>query len=563
MAAPTSKDKRLKDLENNPPIQDDSSLSSEDEQANSGSALLIAFVLMLIMQLGNRIFGKLQTYPMYNYPLFMNMLSVMIYVPLCFTYIIPMMRYPTVITPEQRQIPQYKFAVMGGYDSISGIMQMFAVNYIKNSGLIVLVQQSAIPISMLISKLTLNSTYTKAQYTGAAIVLMGIVVVLIPNFTSSNAIDEGPTPAQDNSQLGWIAIMVVSCVPMCLSSVYKEKALGEIEINIVFLNGWVAVYQLLLAIPLSIPSAMAINLPLVDVLPNMYGGWMCWMGHNTITDDYNPNHLPLDDCSMAPFYVTTYLVFNIAYNYLIVVILKHGSANILWMASTVIVPLSNVAFSLKFMPNSQPLKFWDILGLLVIMSGLVVYRFMPQLLFVMDSLLGRNNDNLDDDEDRLVKKKLRIVSRKALKKQVKYIGLNQMEYLNAVVDSRVVSAQKTSLTVSAMRIRGSFLMKIGIPPSPHISIRSPGGGRRPQPSPLLGSRARSPMHPGAYGAMIKQHSFAEPQRGIAQGLGQMGQGLGGPNVPFIPTIGSSYIDSASRDSLVIKEESTPLLGTGS
>ena len=60
---------------------------------------------------------------------------------------------------------------------------------------------------------------------------------------------------------------------------------------------------------------------------------------------------------MAPLYVNIYLALNIVFNFLIVIILKHGSANILWMASTVIVPLSNVAFSMKFMPGSQPLKF--------------------------------------------------------------------------------------------------------------------------------------------------------------------------------------------------------------
>ena len=83
---------------------------------------------------------------------------------------------------------------------------------------------------------------------------------------------------------------------------------------------------------------------------------------------------------MAPLFVTTFLCFNVAYNFLIIVVLKHGSANILWMASTVIVPLSNVAFSLKFMPGSHPLHLWDLIGLGVIMSGLVIYRFTASII---------------------------------------------------------------------------------------------------------------------------------------------------------------------------------------
>ncbi len=44
------------------------------------------------------------------------------------------------------------------------------------------------------------------------------------------------------------------------------------------------------------------------------------------------------------------------------------------MASTVIVPLSNVAFSLDFMPGHKPLQKMDIVGLFVIMFGLILYR---------------------------------------------------------------------------------------------------------------------------------------------------------------------------------------------
>ena len=38
-------------------------------------------------------------------------------------------------------------------------------------------------------------------------------------------------------------VTVAACVPMCLSSVYKEKALGEQDVGVIFLNGWVAVFQ--------------------------------------------------------------------------------------------------------------------------------------------------------------------------------------------------------------------------------------------------------------------------------------------------------------------------------
>ena len=133
---------------------------------DDGNTLLIAFFLMLFFQLGNRIFNRLSTFPMHNYPVFTNMMSCAIYIPICFAYIIPIVTYTNNISKEQQDIPKYKFAVMGAYDSLAGIMQTFATNYISSSSTIVLVQQSAIPISMAISKVALKAEYSFYQYLG-------------------------------------------------------------------------------------------------------------------------------------------------------------------------------------------------------------------------------------------------------------------------------------------------------------------------------------------------------------------------------------------------------------
>ena len=181
-------------------INDDDDDSNEKE--DKGSTLVIAFLLMLLFQLGNRIFGRLETFPMHNYPIFMNMLSTFIYVPICFLYITPMLLCTNAISQEQQEIPKYKFGVMGFYDSVAGIMQTFAVNFISNSSTIVLVQQSAIPISMLISKLALQAQYTYAQYLGAFVVLLGIGVVLVPTFSAPAAADQDAS--ENFHQLIWI-----------------------------------------------------------------------------------------------------------------------------------------------------------------------------------------------------------------------------------------------------------------------------------------------------------------------------------------------------------------------
>ena len=121
---------------------------------------------------------------------------------------------------------------------------------------------------MVISKFTLQAAYSKAQYTGASVVLVGIISVLLPTFFAPSA-----SKADDSqSDLIWSLLLVLSCIPMCLSSVYKEKALGEVDIDVIYLNGWVSVFQFIFSIPLCFPSAQVMKLPYDQIIPNMIGG---------------------------------------------------------------------------------------------------------------------------------------------------------------------------------------------------------------------------------------------------------------------------------------------------
>jgi len=58
-------------------------------------------------------------------------------------------------------------------------------------------------------------------------------------------------------------------------------------------------------------------------------------------------------------------------------VLKFGSSNILWLCLTLQVPVANLVFAIPWMPKSQPASQWNVLGLVLIMTGLVTYRFWP------------------------------------------------------------------------------------------------------------------------------------------------------------------------------------------
>ncbi|GMI00063.1 hypothetical protein TrVE_jg3166 [Triparma verrucosa] len=401
----------------------------EEEEA-SGQGLIISFCLMLLVGSGNKVFQKLQTLPMYNYPNFLNLLTTFMYIPLSFLYILPVAKFNLLngtISPEQLSLPKTPFAIMGFLDCLAGIMQIFAATYLPGP-LLILLSQMAIPVSMILSKNMLNATYRPYQYVGACVVAMGIIVVLSPSLNDSStqtcqAYDEdkycsicediteedtcnGQVSDEDSichwdtaksssvQLLIWAGVMVVSCVPMTLSSIYKEKALGDTELDPVFLNGWIAVFQFAFSIPLAVPAALAGQPPIYpgELWGNLKGGLKCWVGGDSIDNGCNP-----DDCDLAPLFVNVYLLFNVSYNILIILILKFGNANILWLAMTIMVPVGNLTFALPFMKDygGSSLQPTDIIGLLVIMGGLCMYRFGAS---AWNRFFGEAEEEMENDD---------------------------------------------------------------------------------------------------------------------------------------------------------------------
>jgi len=164
---------------------------------------------------------------------------------------------------------------------------------------------------------------------------------------------------------------------MCLSSVYKEKALEETDINVIYLNGWVALYNFTTMAFVQLPICYFMGLLPRNVPLNFYQGMQCLVGKDPPSMSLASTGVDLEafGCSLAPIFISSYLCFNILYNIVLIVVLKYGSANVLWLACTMMVPAGNIAFSLKIVPGHQNLQDSDIFGLILILLGLLVYRF--------------------------------------------------------------------------------------------------------------------------------------------------------------------------------------------
>lgn len=364
--------------------------NSTTDDKKDNRKLAIVFIAMVFVGLGNKIFQKLMTIPMHNYPNFLNLLTTFIYLPTSFAYIIPMVRNGG-IPREQAEMSKKPFFVMGFLDAIAGIMQVFAATYLPGP-LLILLSQAAIPMSMIITRYLLKQNYSLFQYVGAVVVAGGIACVLAPTISGSGS-------------LLWAVMMILSTVPMALSSVYKEIALGETQLDPIFLNGWICVFQFIFSILMAVPASLASSppVPVQDLPENIWDGLLCFGGTNSVecpgVDDETV--CSPDNCAVwAPVFVTIYLIFNQAYNLLIILIIKYGSSNLLFMALTIMVPLGNFAFTLPFVPGHAPLKVTDVIGLVIICSGLGFYRFMDGYLKTYhNGMFMGYKVVLDDDAD--------------------------------------------------------------------------------------------------------------------------------------------------------------------
>lgn len=389
--------------------------------------LWIVFLLMILSGVSNVVLAKLQALPMYNYPTFLNMYANGMYVILSFCYILPVsyfgLCHNSIPRAHLTSMSKKPFMVMGFLDAIAGAMQVLATVYLPGT-LLVLLPQAAIPLSMLATRFILRERFTQYQYLGAIIVITGIVVVLFPVLTqlgapnfSCQALDEDENcaicenettqedceshkrttdPSFESSMMTeddedarycqwiskdeslrhddflkfvWSLVMLASCVPMVLSTVYKQVAL-QVQLDPILINGWVSLFQFVCGLFLVVPSGYASSPKVkpLDLPENWAQATACLFSqNNSIETGCHP-----DQCSQAALWVHLGLLTSVVYTVSMILVLKYGSASLLYLGLTLVVPLGHLVFSLH---SPSYTHTTDVTGLIVLVAGLVLFRF--------------------------------------------------------------------------------------------------------------------------------------------------------------------------------------------
>lgn len=289
------------------------------------------------------------------------------------------------ITKEMRSFPNYKFIFMGIFDSLSVLISTIPAALVSGS-INVVMSQSVVFVNMIASFVFLHMRYSPLHVCGVALVMAGITVDIWPMFAAEGS------GSSDQYTWIWIFLLFLANVPMAASNVYKEKYLKEAQLDVWYLNGWVAFYQFifgLMCFPITfVPLPAPATYITPKQLPKYFAdGVKCFFGFNSILTGDSP-----DQCGYFWLIFMVFIIFNMTYNILILVVFQRGSSTLAVIASAARLALSNVGFLLPFLAGEaaqKELSLFDIIALIILILGIIVYSLKKETEASDNDLLKR------------------------------------------------------------------------------------------------------------------------------------------------------------------------------
>eukprot|EP00941_MAST-03F_sp_MAST-3F-sp1_P000511 g511.t1 len=393
----------------------DSAFSASSSRSTKKRSTTIALTVALVALVFARSVDQVLFYRLnYMYKFYVFVLSAII-LPLAFILVsIPVVLYKWFytkdITMEMKQFSQKNFAVMGALDCLFNILSTLPVQHIGGS-LANVLSQTVLPINMLLAFIFLSTRYKNCHYLGACLVIYGVLVKMMPGIFPKGVCDSSPdasTLKEEGGEVGggelvgWVLLLVFSQLFSAGSNVYKEIALKGTDMDEWYMNLYVALWQVafgVLCFWQGYVGAFTDPLPAIGSCEDctwsnmLQGSFECFAGNDDVTvygltskqcttNDGRPG--PNDTCQIScstdvdgtPYGVfAVFLIFNIAFNLLMLYVFKHGSSVLFVVANAVRLPLVQILLLSQEIAGSATQKFttFDLYALPCLALAIIVY----------------------------------------------------------------------------------------------------------------------------------------------------------------------------------------------
>ncbi len=283
------------------------------------------------------------------------------------------------MTPEMRTFPQYKFAIMGLFDTLFNIFSTFPTPHLGGDTMNA-IQQVVLPMNMVLAYLFLKTRYHKVHLIGGTLTVFGALINFIPAMTGQTASNAGP----DSTNVGWITLAVLSMLPAAASNVYKEIGLKDADLDVWYANAWIGVWQLfwgmLTVWTVNVSAFQSPPIAWASVPAYIQEANWCFLGANaTYTLALGNSSIPgslSEACDGQALYVfLIFIVFNITYNQIMLFVFKRGSSVLFVIASAICLPLVDVLYIFPFIAGKAQENFsiYDGFALFALVFAIVIY----------------------------------------------------------------------------------------------------------------------------------------------------------------------------------------------
>lgn len=348
-------------------ITSTSQLSESKSQTSSSASMALLVVSSVFLAAVNQLSYKVTlnsfSSKSTNYGFFVNQAGVLLYlIPTAILSLVILLKNPNSLKKLLKSSWEI-FLWMGLLDASSSTLGSIAGAYTPGQ-LQTILNQSIIPITMLLCYLFLGYFFKYAQISGASCILFGAI------FASSSFFFSPSTElAISSTRYGAIIVYFISIVFSSLSNVYKDHKMKQDDLDEVHTSTIVSLWQLIfgfLFLPLLNLPALG-GLTVEEMSHQLQDGYLCLRGHNPTKDD---------DCSYAFNSFVFYTIVNFFYNILLLVITKRGNAVLLVISQALSLPITNLCFAIPAImgnENVEPLSIHNVIGLVFVMLGFLIY----------------------------------------------------------------------------------------------------------------------------------------------------------------------------------------------
>uniref|UniRef100_K3WGK3 EamA domain-containing protein n=1 Tax=Globisporangium ultimum (strain ATCC 200006 / CBS 805.95 / DAOM BR144) TaxID=431595 RepID=K3WGK3_GLOUD len=277
------------------------------------SLLSFAVITLLVLSMSSeRFMFKLMVDRMESYRYFLCQLMTFLFIPPLFCIIGYKSTQDDFIEEEATEFPKLHFFAMGILDLLHAMLLFLAGGKTEPIQTL-LFMQASIPLSALISSLVYGTRYTRIQILGMLGICGGILVSLLPN------LEDLDSDRNDDRESAWNSLFyLLAAVPGSLSMIYKERAIRDQPMDMVYLNAWVSVYQFIGGLMI---APIIFDAEFLHLNQKMSGLECLINGKAEVTTD---------GCELGIVILVLYVLCNVCINLLLMQVIKMTSIAVMY-----------------------------------------------------------------------------------------------------------------------------------------------------------------------------------------------------------------------------------------